>query len=104
MCRRKHWDLRKLKKTVEVKVPIGLSNGKNVVITLKDVPTYKFHRFQKKLVCLSDICEKLNDLGIDPEDEETLTPDELKKILTVHSAFRKAKDRKFSICGFNFEG
>lgn len=104
MFRKKIRDLRKLKKTTNVKVPIGLSNGKNVVITLGNVPTYKFHRFQRKLVRLSDIFKGLEDVGIDPEDEETLTPDEFKRILIDHSAFRKANDRKFTIGGFNFEG
>lgn len=99
MFRKKHRDLKKLKKTTSVKVPIGLSNSKNVIVNLKDVPTYKFHRFQKKLVMLSDIFFRLDEMGIDQEDEAILTPDEFKRILIHHSAFTKANDRKFTISG-----
>jgi len=94
MFRKKIRDLRKLKKTTKMEVPIGLSNSTNVIITLRNVPTYKFHRFQRKLVCLSDIEKELKEIGIDPEIEDTFTLDELKRILINHSAFRKVKNKR----------
>ena len=104
MFGRKPRRLRKLKKKIAVKVPIGCSDGTNIVVTVPDVPTYKFHRFQRKLILLGDLDKKLKEMGIDSEDEETLTPDELKSILLNHKAFRNAKDKDFTIGGYNFKG
>jgi len=104
MFGRKPRRLRKLKKKIAVKVPIGCSDGTNIVVTVPDVPTYKFHRFQRKLILLGDLNKKLKEMGIDSKDEETLTPDELKRILLNHKAFRNAKDKDFTIGGYNFKG
>ena len=96
-------ELRKLKKKIAVKVPIGLADGTNVIITVPDIPTYKFHRLQRKLILLGDLDQKLKEMGIDTDDGQILTPDELKRILLDHKAFRKAKDTKFTVGGFNFD-
>jgi len=104
LFKRKPRELRKLKKKIAVKVPIGCSDGTNIIVTVPDVPTYKFHRFQRKLIILGDLDEKLKEMGIDTDDEEILSPDELKRILLDHSAFRDAKNKNFTIGGYKFKG
>jgi len=72
---------RKIKRTTNVRVPIGTTEG-NITITLKDIPLYKFHRLGRVRITLYDLEEKLRELGIDTDEEiqlrvPPLTEDEL---------------------------